>query len=108
MSADRAKAFLWLVYHYLENPDSDNPFDDDYSRKFRGKAPSLRQMTEPQVKSENIDTAEEIAWGKKMSNQRNTFLQKLVHSIENEKRTKASTAQFVAGSFLVNISAVSI
>ncbi|RDB29114.1 Ino eighty subunit 1 [Hypsizygus marmoreus] len=95
-SADRSRAFLWLAFHYLENPDGNNPFDDDHSRKLRGKAPFLHRMTETDIKSENVDTPEEIAWGKRMSNQRNAFLQKLVNSIENDKKTKASAPQFVA------------
>lgn len=98
LSADRAKAFLWLAYHYLEKPDTPNPFDDDYSRKYRGKVPSLRRM-KGQIKLENIDTAEEIAWGRKMSSQRNAFLRKLVDSNEDDKRAKASAPQFVPGSF---------
>lgn len=37
---------------------------------------------------ENVDTAEEIEWGKAMSAQRNIFLQRLVNSLENEKKGK--------------------
>jgi hypothetical protein len=33
-SADRARAFLWLIFHYLEGPDQPSPYDDDdYSRQ---------------------------------------------------------------------------
>ncbi|KAF5377692.1 hypothetical protein D9615_005230 [Tricholomella constricta] len=98
VSADRARAFLWLAYHYLESPEGLNTFDDEYSRKSPGKAPLLHKMTVHQAKTENVDTAEEIAWGKKMSNQRNTFLQKLVNSMEDDKKTKTTTIrQFVSG-----------
>ncbi|KAG5648128.1 hypothetical protein DXG03_006082 [Asterophora parasitica] len=97
VSADRARAFLWLVYHYLESPESPGPFDDDYSRNNPGKAPFLHEITAQQAKIENVDTAEEIAWGKKMSNQRNTFLQKLVNSMDDDKKAKPTTIrQFVS------------
>ncbi|KAG5639379.1 hypothetical protein H0H81_003523 [Sphagnurus paluster] len=98
VSADRARTFLWLAYHYLEDNDSEaNPFDDDYSRRFPGKAPLLNQMSSQQMRTENVDTAEEIAWGKKMSSTRNAFLQKLVNSMEEDKKPKATTAirQFI-------------
>ncbi|KAG6897333.1 hypothetical protein C0992_002391 [Termitomyces sp. T32_za158] len=90
MSTDRARAFLWLAYFYLESSEGSNPFDDDFARKYPGKAPLLRQMTEQQRRIENVDTNEEITWGKKMSAQRNVFLQKLVNSVEDEKKTRAS------------------
>jgi len=95
-SADRARAFLWLMYFYLESNEGNNPFDDDYSRNNPGKAPLLRRLTKSQLASENVDSPEEISWGKKMSGLRNSFLHKLVSSIEYEKRTKASAPHFVA------------
>jgi Ino eighty subunit 1 len=98
-SADRAKAFLWLIFHYLEPPNMQNPFHDDYSRKYPGKVPLIRQLSEAELSKENIDTPEEIEWGSKMSTQRNNFLQKLVTSIENEKKMK-NTPPSSQGSFL--------
>lgn len=103
MSNDRARAFLWLSYFYLESSESPNPFDDDFSRKHPGKAPLLRQMTEQQRRIENVDTNEEMIWGKKMSAQRNVFLQKLVNSLQDEKKLRASPPTvrgFVSGSSL--------
>ncbi|KAH0838468.1 hypothetical protein J3R83DRAFT_6782 [Lanmaoa asiatica] len=97
-SADRARAFLWLVFHYLEGPDLPNPYDDDYSRQNAGKVPWLRRLTDAEMAEENLDTAEEIEWGRAMSAQRNVFLQRLVNSLENEKKAKnmlASTSQRV-------------
>ncbi|KAN0100788.1 hypothetical protein V8E55_000772 [Tylopilus felleus] len=97
-SADRARAFLWLVYHYLEGPDRPNPFDDDYSRQNPAKVPWLRRLTDAELAKENVDTPDEIEWGRTMSAQRNVFLQRLVHSLENEKKAKnvlASSSQRV-------------
>lgn len=101
-SADRARAFLWHVYHYLEDPNTQNPFDDGYSRSHRGKAPLIRHLSAAEKARENIDTREEIEWGRKMSVERNLFLQKLVSSLESEKKNKAP--HFVSGfSFCPNL-----
>ncbi|KIK49667.1 hypothetical protein CY34DRAFT_123487 [Suillus luteus UH-Slu-Lm8-n1] len=91
-SADRARAFLWLIFHYLEGPDQPNPYDDDYSRQNPGKVPWLHRLTEEEMAQENVDTPDEIEWGKAMSAQRNLFLQRLVHSIEKEKKVKAAAS----------------
>lgn len=87
-SADRARAFLWLIFHYLEGPGQPNPYDDDYSRQNPGKVPRLRRLSDAEMAAENVDTKEEIEWGKAMSTQRNLFLQRLMSSLENEKRAK--------------------
>ena len=96
-SFDRAQAFLWHVYYYLESSEGNNPFDDEYSRANARKAPLLRKLTDAQISTENVDTLEEIAWGRKMSAQRNAFLQRLVSSTEYEKNAKASAPHFVSG-----------
>ncbi|KAG6911811.1 hypothetical protein DXG01_000058 [Tephrocybe rancida] len=92
MSFDRARAFLWLSYFYLESDGGQNPFADEFARKYSGKAPWLRQMTEHQRKTENVDTNEEMTWGKRMSAQRNTFLQKLVNSLDDDKKARPPPA----------------
>ncbi|KDR85187.1 hypothetical protein GALMADRAFT_233865 [Galerina marginata CBS 339.88] len=99
-AADRGKAFLWLLYHYLEDENAPNPFDDGYSKEHPGKIPQLRQLSTAEYQKENVDTPEEIQWGNMMSNQRNLFLQKLVSSIEVEKKARASAPHFVTGSLL--------
>ncbi|KAI6158760.1 hypothetical protein EDD17DRAFT_1511899 [Pisolithus thermaeus] len=91
-SADRARAFLWLMFHYLEGPDQPNPYDDDYSRQNLGKVPRLRRLSDAETAEENVDTTDEIEWGKIMSAQRNHFLQRLVTSQENEKKTRSGQA----------------
>ncbi|KAI6132663.1 hypothetical protein EV401DRAFT_1849379 [Pisolithus croceorrhizus] len=91
-SADRARAFLWLMFHYLEGPDQPNPYDDDYSRQNLGKVPRLRRLSDAETAEENVDTTDEIEWGKTMSAQRNHFLQRLVTSQENEKKTRSGHA----------------
>jgi Ino eighty subunit 1 len=96
-SVDRARAFLWLIYHYLESPKPPNPFDDEYSRKNLGKAPFLRYLSDAAMEKENVDTPEEIEWGNMMSGQRNAFLQRLVSSMEYEKKAKTTAPHFVSG-----------
>ncbi|KAF9480046.1 hypothetical protein BDN70DRAFT_833438 [Pholiota conissans] len=91
-STDRGRAFLWLVYHYLEKENPPNPFDDTHSTRYPGKVPSLRRLTPQQYQSENVDTPEEIQWGNMMSAHRNRFLQRLVTTIEVDRKARASTA----------------
>lgn len=76
------------MFHYLEGPDQPNPYDDDYSRQHPGKVPWLRRLSEEMMAQENVDTPEEIEWGKSMSEMRNIFLQKLVKSSDKEKKEK--------------------
>ncbi|KAK7463786.1 hypothetical protein VKT23_005726 [Stygiomarasmius scandens] len=94
-SADRARVFLWLMYYYLESPDTPNPFDDNYSREHPPKAPLLRTLSAAEMARENVDTGEEMEWGRMMSARRNQFLQKLVSAIENEKKAKPVAPHFV-------------
>ncbi|KAG6831270.1 hypothetical protein H0H92_011780 [Tricholoma furcatifolium] len=98
LSADRARAFLWLAYFYLESDEGHNPFNDDFSRTHPGKAPFLRQMNEHQRQRENLDTNDEMIWGKKMSAQRNAFLKKLVNSsMEDDKKTYTPPSPAIRG-----------
>jgi len=87
-SDSRGRCFLWMMFYYLERPEDDNPFHDKYSRSHSPKAPLLCPLTGEELEGENVDTPEEIEWGHKMSAQRNAFLQRLVASLEREKREK--------------------
>lgn len=78
------------MFHYLEGPDKLNPFDDDYSRNNPGKVPWLYRINELEMQRENVDTQEEMQWGYMMSAQRDTFLQRLMSSIDAEKKSKPS------------------
>ena len=87
-SASRAQAFLWMVYRYLSPPDTENPFDDEYSRAHPGKAPRLLTISREEMLQENQDPEDEIDWGKRMSQMRSKFLKELVDEMEAEKRRK--------------------
>lgn len=76
------------MFYYLEHHEDDNPFHDKYSQSHSPKAPQLRSLTDEELAEENVDTPEEVEWGRKMSAQRNAFLQRLVASLEREKREK--------------------
>ncbi|KAF8633909.1 hypothetical protein AX15_001096 [Amanita polypyramis BW_CC] len=87
-SDDRGRCFLWLMFYYLEHHENNNPFHDEHSRGNQPKAPQLRPLTDQEIANENVDTPEEVEWGHKMSTQRNAFLQRLVASLERDKREK--------------------
>ncbi|EKM60926.1 uncharacterized protein PHACADRAFT_110804 [Phanerochaete carnosa HHB-10118-sp] len=87
-SASRAKAFLWLVYHYLSASDTPNPFDDDYSRANPGKVPRMVSLSREETQRENVDPSDEVDWGKHMSSLRVRFLKELMDESEAEKRRK--------------------
>lgn len=73
-SESRARAFLWLCYHYYEAPSA-NPFDDDHSRQHPGLIPALELLSAEEALLENLDTPEEKVWGEKMTEQRRLFMQ---------------------------------
>ncbi|TCD67014.1 hypothetical protein EIP91_000634 [Steccherinum ochraceum] len=88
-SASRARAFLWLMFHYLSAPGTSNPFDDDFSKVNPGKVPRMLSLSRDEMLLENQDPPEEIEWGRKMSALRGEFLQELVNEMtQEEKRRK--------------------
>lgn len=100
-SESRARAFLWLMWAYLESDLSpeqlkQNPFGikDDNSDKI----PPLVTLTPEEQAQENIDTPEEIHFAKTMKAQREEFLKNGVSnsvtsgtSGTTSKRSKSST-----------------
>jgi Ino eighty subunit 1 len=81
-SSSRARTFLWVVFHYLESPSASNPFSDDYADRHPGKAPKLLTLTPRERLLENVDTDEELEYGRRMAQYRSSFLQK---QIDEEK-----------------------
>ncbi|KAL5519499.1 hypothetical protein ACEPAH_1182 [Sanghuangporus vaninii] len=76
-SAERGRAFLWLVYHYLESTDQPNPFEDPSDKGSKtnpNAAPRMHRVDSSELAHENIDTQEEIEYGRRMSEQRKQFL----------------------------------
>lgn len=71
-SKSRARAFLWLLWWYLESDFSDtscrqNPFGpgkvEDDAEGTHYKVPALENLTEAQAAMENVDTDVELAFG---------------------------------------------
>ncbi|TDL28352.1 hypothetical protein BD410DRAFT_780848 [Rickenella mellea] len=90
-SEARSQAFLWLCFHYLEPSSIPNPFADDYSRRNPRKAPALLRRTGDGGEPENVDTAEERAWGEKMAEQRRNFVRKTNEELLHPSADSAST-----------------
>lgn len=88
-SAQRARAFLFLVWHYYEGPSTSdpNPFHDDFSRANPGKVPLLSPGT---AGTENIDDESEIRFGDEMKAARLNHLEKVRLEGEEMKRKVAS------------------
>jgi len=87
-STARAKAFLWMIFHYHEGPNLANPFADDHARRNPGKVPWLLRLSREEQLQENIDPPEELEWGRKMAQTRSRFLQDLVAGGELDKTTR--------------------
>jgi len=87
-SPARAKAFLWMIFHYHEGPNLANPFADDHARRNPGKVPWLHRLSREEHIQENIDPPEELEWGRKMAQARSRFLQELVAGGELDKATR--------------------
>lgn len=64
-SATRARAFLWLCFHYLDSI-SPNPFADVFSKRNPGKIPLLKVLTHEEMQEENVDSKEEQEFADRM------------------------------------------
>ncbi|KAL1952128.1 hypothetical protein VTO73DRAFT_1277 [Trametes versicolor] len=73
-SESRARAFLWLCYHYHEAP-SDNPYADGHAGGNDERAPLLINLTPHAAAYENVDTPEENQRGLDMTDIRRRFLE---------------------------------
>jgi Ino eighty subunit 1 len=97
-SAARARAFLWMIFHYHEGPNLANPFADDHARRNPGKVPWLLRLSREEQVQENIDPPEELEWGRKMAQARSRFLQDLVSGGELDKAARTLSGSSSHGS----------
>lgn len=74
-SRARARALLWLLYRYLEDAKGTNPFQEP-SSKSQKTAPPLPRMSIEDMDLENVDTPDEIEYGRRMLQYRVEFLNK--------------------------------
>ncbi|GFF28768.1 ino eighty subunit 1 [Aspergillus udagawae] len=83
-SKSRARAFLWLMWWYLESDYSreaalNNPFgpgqDGEGAEGLPIKVPSFESLTEEQANEENVDTPSEIEYGETKRLERKRILE---------------------------------
>ncbi|ESZ90398.1 hypothetical protein SBOR_9209 [Sclerotinia borealis F-4128] len=82
-SKSRAKAFLWLMWFYLESDFTEegadeNPFGSgvDYHTDVRNQGvPRLQDMTEEEEVLENVDTEEELEYGQSKMRERKRIIE---------------------------------
>lgn len=94
-SMSRAKAFLWLMWFYLESDFTEegceeNPFGAgvDYGLDVANQGvPQLDEMTEEEKAQENVDTPEEVEFGKAKQKTRAKILEMDLAYL-NERETK--------------------
>jgi hypothetical protein len=75
-SASRAQAFLWLCFHYLD-PESQNPFADEYANQKPNTMPRLEVSTEEEKNSENIDTEQDALRTEDLLKRRTRFRRRI-------------------------------
>ncbi|KAJ5569836.1 uncharacterized protein N7459_009266 [Penicillium hispanicum] len=83
-SKSRARAFLWLMWWYLESDFSreaalNNPFgpglEGEGAEGLPLKVPAFESLTEEQANEENVDTAEELEYGETKRLERKRILE---------------------------------
>ncbi|KAL1965669.1 hypothetical protein VTN77DRAFT_5346 [Rasamsonia byssochlamydoides] len=83
-SRSRARAFLWLMWWYLESDFTreaalNNPFGPGLDGEGTGglpiKVPAFESLTEEQANEENVDTPEEIRYGEEKRLERKRILE---------------------------------
>lgn len=85
-SKSRARAFLWLMWWYLEGDFTikaaiENPYGKGQEAKDGGipcKVPQFEHLTEEQAALENVDAAQEVEFGERMQIERKSVSPLLV------------------------------
>ncbi|KAH0590497.1 hypothetical protein H2248_000644 [Termitomyces sp. 'cryptogamus'] len=95
-SLSRARAFLWLCYHYLESSveNNDDDYDDDgptnpFADSRRGNIPIIVHLSDTEMTQENVDSEEEKILAEKLVTQRLDIL-KTQGAKELSKHSKMS------------------
>src|SRR2546421_7227672 len=96
-SKSRSRAFLWLMWWYLESDFSekaaeDSPFGPGLESRVGGvkqRVPEFEYMTEEQAAMENVDTEEEIEYGMAKQQKRKRIIESdLAAAAPSSKRGK--------------------
>ncbi|PYI06586.1 INO80 chromatin remodeling complex [Aspergillus sclerotiicarbonarius CBS 121057] len=102
-SQSRAKAFLWLMWWYLESDFSpeaalNNPFGPGLDGEGTGglpiKVPQFESLTEEQANEENVDTQSEIDYGEAKRLERKRILEEDEPLPRVTKRSKKGLPDF--------------
>ncbi|OOF97864.1 hypothetical protein ASPCADRAFT_205139 [Aspergillus carbonarius ITEM 5010] len=102
-SRSRAKAFLWLMWWYLESDFSaeaalNNPFGPGLDGEGTGglpiKVPQFESLTEEQANEENVDTQSEIDYGEAKRLERKRILEEDEPLPRVTKRSKKGLPDF--------------
>lgn len=84
-SLSRARAFLWLAFHYHEAL-STNPFDCPHAKVRPGLVPDLVPLTDEEFELENVDPEDERDYATKMTKLRIEFLAKNARAGEGQNQ----------------------
>ncbi|KAI9444957.1 hypothetical protein H4582DRAFT_2180901, partial [Lactarius indigo] len=82
-SLSRARAFLWLAFHYHESPSA-NPFGDPHAKQRPGLVPEFVPLTDEEFELENVDPEDERDYATKMTKLRIEFLAKNARASEGQ------------------------
>ncbi|KAH9044650.1 hypothetical protein EDB85DRAFT_1910529 [Lactarius pseudohatsudake] len=82
-SLSRARAFLWLAFHYHEAPIA-NPFCGPHARQRPGLVPEFVPLTDEEFELENVDPEDERDYAAKMTKLRIEFLAKNARASEGQ------------------------
>ncbi|EJD46236.1 hypothetical protein AURDEDRAFT_87453 [Auricularia subglabra TFB-10046 SS5] len=78
-SRDRANAFLWLMYDYLEGITQPNPFvTPEWTASHPDQVPQLTRLTQQEMERENVDPPDEVELSRQMIANRRSFVQEHV------------------------------
>ncbi|KAF5355707.1 hypothetical protein D9756_003941 [Leucocoprinus leucothites] len=103
-SESRAKAFLWLCFHYLESPATSN--EDDYDNDVianpfgdprRDGKPSFVHLSAEAAAVENVDPPEEIKLAEKLIKQRSDLIQTQQSKGKDKQTVESSASGSVIG-----------
>lgn len=101
-SKSRAKAFLWLIWYYLEGDFSgdaalNNPFGQgqvgEGTNGLPLKVPSFEHLSEEQANAENVDTEAEKVYGERKRLERRRILEEDATVGPPLKKAKKGTVQ---------------
>ncbi|KAJ9211349.1 hypothetical protein DTO166G4_7083 [Paecilomyces variotii] len=102
-SKSRARAFLWLMWWYLESDFTreaalNNPFGPGLEGEGTGglpiKVPAFESLTEEQADAENVDTPEEIQYGQEKQLERKRILEEDEPIPRATKRSRKGAADY--------------